>query len=495
MRAVAALTLSLALACGPKQPPPVSAYQSGDRAAALERQKTALAEAHERDRALEALRLASMAYAQGDPALSEQALRKAVAVMTDFQAQGEFAAVIAAESRKEWKGEPYEKMAAYLMLGAMLHAEGDRGNALAMYKSSVLADTGTAEERFRSDFAPGWVLQALAYQAEGEDENARQFMARGIDSVVSRHTLQVLTQAMDDVSTEGLETETADLARAVLLTSMSAGVTAKPRDAQEAVRATLGHASTLILDQKDRPKKERMPAFGGFSPRDFKQAAEALPAMSERWSAGVAATGIVLPERSRIFVEKMEGLLDSQPNVLLLVERGRGPRKMREGEHGQILKIIPNQRPEFPPEIYAGEQVLGAVWLDSLSYQATTRGGRKVDGFLQGKAIYKDTSFVTGYLLLEVASALADADQGGAAAAAAVIGLVAMISSAAANPEADIRQWEFVPEGYYLVAETLPPGEHALSIDNRAYSLKVPATGQVMGLLSAVAPGGPLTIE
>ena len=57
------------------------------------------------DQALDQLRLASMAYALGDATESETALRRAVGPMTTFRAEGEFAAMLGAESRKDWKGE------------------------------------------------------------------------------------------------------------------------------------------------------------------------------------------------------------------------------------------------------------------------------------------------------------------------------------------------------------------------------------------------------
>src|SRR5690606_25383585 len=102
------------------------------------------------DQVLHQVRLASLALAQGRRDLAEQALRPAVARMQDFRADGQFRAVVGAERSKEWKGEPYEKMMAFLYLGLLLFEKGDHANALAMARSAVLADTGTSAERYRS---------------------------------------------------------------------------------------------------------------------------------------------------------------------------------------------------------------------------------------------------------------------------------------------------------------------------------------------------------
>ncbi len=493
MRQVVAWTgLLLALACGPKVPPS-ELYRSGDRPSALEAQK-ALAQTPGVDQALDNLQLASMALALGDEALAETALRRAVSTMTDFQADGEFAAVVAAESRKEWKGEPYEKMGAYLTLGMLLYARGERGNALAMFKSSVLADTGSRLERFRSDFVPGWLMQALVYQAEGEPENARQFMGRAIDSRWSRHTIHLLIGALEHTTVPGQPTEDVDLARVVLLSAMSAGVTAVPRDPQEAARATISAASTLLLDQRDRPEKERLPGFQDFRRRHFQAAGDALPALADAWKKEVAAIPKSASARGQRFADRLEGLLEDSPNVVLLIEEGRGPRKVQEGRYGEVLKILPRSQRE-PPSVLLDSASADPLWLDTLSYQATTRGGRGVDSFLKGKAVYKDTSLITGRILLEVAEVMHAADAPEQLqAAAALVGVALMVSGAVTNPEADTRAWTLAPNGWGLVAADLSPGRHTLQVGVRSYTVDVPAHGQLVALVPALPPGGDVTL-
>lgn len=484
------MTLLVATAgCAGRKLPPSSAYQQGDRAGALEAQQE-LAEQAGRDQALENLRLGSMALAQGDEDLAETALRRAVATMTNFQADGEFRAMTGAESSKEWKGEPYEKMAAFLTLGTLLYADGDHGNALAMFKSSVLADTGTAEERYRSDFVPGWVMQALAYQAEGEDGNAEQFMHRGVDALWSRYTIDVLTEALGRATVEGASAEDLDRGKAVLLAAMSAGATAKPRNVQEAVRATLSYATDLAKQQRDTPAKERLTGLEQFKGRDFERAADVLPGLAESWAAEAAALPASVMAEGALFNTQMQSLLDHPPNVVILVESGRGPVKVRSGQYGEILTILPSRNRASEPIVALDGQTTQAVWMDSLTWQAQTRGGRGVDGFLKGKAVYKDASLITGYVLVRVADALAYSDHEELAAAAAIVGCVLMITSVVTNPAADVRQWDLAPDGWFLLAGDWSPGTHTLDLGSRTYTVHVPESGQVVGLVPALSPGG-----
>ncbi len=486
------LLMVVAAGCAPKPAPPVEAYGAGGRDAALEAQ-AAEAAVVDRDQTLDRLRLASMAYALGEDDRAREALRPAVQAMTDFRADGEFAAQLVREDKKEWKGEPYEKMAAFTMMGTLLWQQGERGNALAMYKSAVLADTGSVYERFRSDFVPGWVLQALVYQAEGERDNAEQFMARGVDALWSRRTVDALTAALRETRPAGPQEEY-DAARAAVVASLAAGVSARPRDPVEAAEATVALAPDLLEMQRETPRKERLPSLAQFSGADFDLARRGLPRFRESWLQQVHALPPTATADGPAFAEAMDALLATPPNLVLVIERGQAPRKVRSGDYGELLTILPNRRAAIPPGVTLDGQGIEALFLDDLYYQATTRGGRRVDAFLRGKAVYKDASLISGYVALRVAEIAHYTDNDELAAVAGILGAVLTVSSLVTNPAADIRQWEHAPGGWFLVAGTVPPGAHEVRVGGRSYTVTVPEHGQVVHLVPQLPPGGRHTI-
>ncbi len=485
---LAAPSLAIILAACVHEPPPVAVFQDGGHEAALQRQQL-LASQPGPGQALERCRLGSMALATGELALAEQALRGAVGSMQDFQAQGEWRAVMGQESAKEWKGEPYEKMLAFLYLGALLHQKGDHGNALAMFKSAVLADAGTVEERYRSDFLPAWLLQALAWQAEGEPESARQSLRHAADGLYSRVLVDLLARELAAVPDTGSR-DAAEAARIALLTGLPAGVSLSPREPGEAARAAVSQAGDILRLQLDKENQSRLPALQGFSRRELEEALTVLGPLAEAWRSRAAALPPELLEGPAQRAAAIEGLLDQPPSLLLLLEQGRGPRKVAEGRHQEILRVVPGGPPSRPPRVVLDGAELRTLELDSLSWQATTRGGRQVDGFLRGKAIFKDSSLITGWVLMDLGDAALHSDHDEAAAALYALGLVTWIVGAATNPAADTRQWELVPDGFWLLAADPAPGEHRLSIDGRDYRLHIPQAGQVFQLIPRLPPGG-----
>jgi len=474
------------LCCREAGPPPQTAPLDP-----LQEQKRRASEGG-RNAALENLRLASMALAVDDLRLAEQALLTATSMMTNFQADGEYAAMLGAESSKEWKGEPYEKMAAFVQLGMLLYQRGEHGNALAAFKQALLADTGTAQEQFRSDFTAAWVLQALVYQAVGEHHNARMTLDRAVDSRWGRATLRAISRALAEVEIEGLSAEELDGARVVLHSSTSAGVSAHPRDPGQAVAATISHAASLLLQQRQLKKKHRMPEFQQLKRRDFDEIGEVLPAVADAWRLGVEHLPPSATAEAEAFARAMEALTTQPPNVVILVEWGDGPVKTRTGRYGHLLTIVPvrEQPPPAPLPTFDGA-VADALWLDNATFQATTRGGRGVDSFLEGKAVYKDVAGEAGWAMLWVGEAvmhaevLSDADSGGAVGAIVTLaGLAAMASAAATHPEADIRQWHAVPEDWYLVTAHVPTGDHVVRVGGLEVPLSVPEYGRSAMLIA-----------
>ncbi len=459
---------------------PLQAFLAGEHQSALDEQ-AALAEKGGRVQALHQLRLASMALALGDEETAESALRQAVGEMQDFTAEGEFRALLGRESTKTWKGEPYEKMAAFFLLGCLLYAEGDHGNARAMYKSAVLADAGTVEQRYRSDFVPAYLMMALSYDAQGKREPALDALQRAEDALWSQTTIEVLQWVVMDVGAQGRAEE---LAQQLLLMGLPAGSTAEPRDPERAARGAVSQAGEIYRLEKERRPKQRHPDLRGFPTETWDEVPEALERLGRILRERAAGLDPALFDEPRERAGRLRELFQERPNVLLVIEAGDGPHKAREGSHGHLLVIREGDRVREPTVSVDGEE-LPVLALDSYSYQATTRGGRRVDAYLEGKAVYKDASYVTGWALWEIAEVLAGGKEVAQTVAAAlyVTGCVLMVSSLATMPQADIREWGMVPEILYLAPARLPPGEHELRVDGQLSPLFVPEQGQAVRVL------------
>jgi len=109
---------------------------------------------------------------------------------------------------------------------------------------------------------------------------------------------------------------------------------------------------------------------------------------------------------------------------------------------------------------------------DDLDYQATTRGGRVMDHILGNKAVFKTNTALAGDVALAGSAYAADEarrrkkegkdndDQEFTAIGLGVLGVIGKIASEATRAEADVRQWDNLPEHLSFAALRLPPGDY-----------------------------------
>lgn len=148
-------------------------------------------------------------------------------------------------------------------------------------------------------------------------------------------------------------------------------------------------------------------------------------------------------------------------NLLVLADLGYAPVKYTEGEHDELLKIRANSKKGVQQAqiVLAGRtEILGNT--ENILWQAQSRGGRKFDTILEGKAQFKegaeDAAEVgeivsdAGFGLATAGAIVGDQDLFGAGAATGVLGTIFEIASTevaeATKPEADTRQWDTLPE-------------------------------------------------
>lgn len=443
------------------------------------------------DQPLEQARLASMVWAEGDLDRAEKLLRAVVGRIQDQRGEGQLRATLGAEDRKEWKGEPYERMMAAFLLGTLLLEDGDTGNALAMSKAALLSDTGTSARPYRSDFVPAYVLQALAFHELGERNNAERSIEQAIDAVYLRTATGMLADRLVEVEGPGGRGEGA--ARALLLAGLPAGLMAHPRDLHGAIDGALSYATDARALALDTPKRRRADDVRPLSNRELRTSLEALEPLVKGWHDAIADDATRLEEQLADDEGFLRSLMDKPPSLLLWVERGRGPVKVADGRYGEIQRIRSIGNAPTPPDLRVDGRVVASHYLDSVVWQAQTRGSRRVDGFLKGKAIFKDAAPFLGYAAMvagDVARVLEEpGDSGAVGTALYILGAATWVAGWATNPRADTRTWLELPDELYLVAANPPPGRHTIDLDGRSYQVDIPDDGTVVHLIPQLGPG------
>ena len=161
-------------------------------------------------------------------------------------------------------------------------------------------------------------------------------------------------------------------------------------------------------------------------------------------------------------------------NVLVFAEYGYGPRKYAAGENGEMLRFYTDDSPSRSARLVldGGKMIVPLPAYDDLGYQATTRGGRVMDHILGNKAYFKTGANVAGDVAL--AGAVIAQDQGRrrerqgkdpddaniAAVGLGILGVIGKVASAATQTQADIRQWNNLPQRLSFAAVKLPPGKY-----------------------------------
>lgn len=206
-------------------------------------------------------------------------------------------------------------------------------------------------------------------------------------------------------------------------------------------------AAFLAADRHDTLSSAEDAAFAG----DF-----GMMKYLAGWASGCAGDRVraaQLVEEARAADAVVRGLPAAPPASLLLLDAGPAPIKWGDGAHREILRLRPGDGDDATPQfrVTGGDrrdfQVLGDV-----TYQATTRGGREVDGVMAGKARFKDGAgalgdgaLTAGTLLLQNAGMSGDRGSANLGLAGMFIGLLSKSVEAAVTPQADLRSWETLP--------------------------------------------------
>lgn len=205
--------------------------------------------------------------------------------------------------------------------------------------------------------------------------------------------------------------------------------------------------------------------------------------------------------------------------VLVLFESGRSPYKYGSGKAGEILKWqshdlpAPSAKTACTSSSGTGCAVNSFVMGADLGFQATTRGGRPIDGVLNGKASFKDgaqgvatVASAVGEFGMLAAASTGNRDAAGIGMLGMFAGLIAQGVANATQAQADIREWEQLPATVWVGTgdQKSSAGSLNIALDAGGSASQMPATrlvntpscqlywGRSLAPLSLQAEAGPL---
>ncbi len=184
---LAASTLLLG-ACGSIEddtvfvPPEVMAEWLADKPPAAHHLYGSVLTGGQRNRVLNQMRAGLAAFEAGADQIAaasfDDALNYIEAIYADNPTAEKARSTFVPERTKEFKGESYERAMAFFYRGLLFLAEGDYGNARAVFQGGQLQDAFAEDQRYQSDFAILDVLSGWASQCEGNSVLSRDFYQR-----------------------------------------------------------------------------------------------------------------------------------------------------------------------------------------------------------------------------------------------------------------------------------------------------------------------------
>jgi hypothetical protein len=333
----------------------------------------------------------------------------------DESSEKKAASLWGSESEKVFKGDPHERATLYALLSLSMLERGETDNALAALKTGMLADSDSENDSYKADYGLLQYLAAKCYQIRGEPELSAQMLEAAFTSFLA---VEKISAEYGRVLVEAYESRA------------------------DSRRVMDGPSKTLVFLCSMASEGQIM-----------------------NWMRNLGAT---VEEASSIAEWAKQSAPSVDPidfNTLIVVWDGRGPGVLRSGEYGEIRMVVPGTE----PAAYASVLVDGVDYdayegFGEVTYQAITRGGRKMDNVLSDQAAFKGTTDSVGNASL----LLATQDYGDPMVNVAVlgVGLIFKGIAAATTAEADVRYWGTLPNSFDIVPVKLAPGDHEVRVRN-----------------------------
>ena len=137
---------------------------------------------------------------------------------------------------------------------------------------------------------------------------------------------------------------------------------------------------------------------------------------------------------------------------------------MRSGSSGELATFVTPTTPVSALSVEIGDQPIVPILGVDLGFQATTRGGRVMDGILRGKAVFKEVAELGGAVILNDALEKSLKDNDAKVGGQLALGGGLLLLSALTRAEADIRHWHLLPSYTYIWVGRVEPGLHHLEL-------------------------------
>lgn len=218
-----------------------------------------------------------------------------------------------------------------------------------------------------------------------------------------------------------------------------------------------------------------------FAEEEQHKADFALMMFLEAWCSHLLGATALAEERFAEVVTFRPGfdIPAKDHNLLIVVETGKAPRKLQDGIGGNLLVYRQGKRiKEIGVRAKIGSESISLLPMESIYWQASTRGGRPIDSILEGQIRFKQNTQKTAQAVSGVVgeastyAALYGESGGALAAVAAVAGIAALVSNQM-TARADDRYWNNLPDMVHVYTMPLPEGVKEVQLEFLDVSGKV----------------------
>lgn len=156
----------------------------------------------------------------------------------------------------------------------------------------------------------------------------------------------------------------------------------------------------------------------------------------------------------------------SEDNTIFIVELGTSPRKRTDGiGHAQLRYFRGRYFSEDSVQVTINGKNLKGYPMESIFWQASTRGSRAIDFIQEGQVQFKTGTFEVGTafsneVLDDYAIIYSGTAAGTALNALGIIGGTIQLIAANMKVKADDRYWNNLPDSVHIITTYLPPGHH-----------------------------------